>query len=158
MKTNILVLLVVIIYTASLFAQIGTHIPSDRLPDLEEAWWNPTEMVLPWQNAGCLKQLQADGGLEIDKFIDVTQDLEDPIIQGNTLTQKILYIIDPDNSDFNQSNILFYFPPGVYEFDETIVINRDNVVFKGAGMGETIKKNRIKNMEVLRWKQNYYYR
>ncbi len=137
MKTNILVLLVVIIYTASLFAQIGTHIPSDRLPDLEEAWWNPTEMVLPWQNAGCLKQLQADGGLEIDKFIDVTQDLEDPIIQGNTLTQKILYIIDPDNSDFNQSNILFYFPPGVYEFDETIEINRNNVVFKGAGAEET---------------------
>ena len=60
MKKNILVLLVVIIFMASLFAQIGTHIPSGRLPDFEEAWWDSTEMVLPWQNAGCLKQLQED--------------------------------------------------------------------------------------------------
>ena len=63
MKKNILVLLVVIIFTASLFAQIGTHIPSDRLPDFEEAWWDSTEMVLPWQNEGCLKQIEANHSL-----------------------------------------------------------------------------------------------
>jgi hypothetical protein len=66
--------LIVTMMFAFTFAQIGTHIPENRLPQTEPAWWDANESVLPWQNAGCLKQIKADGGIYIDKFIDVTQD------------------------------------------------------------------------------------
>ncbi len=135
MKVNVLVLLVVILLTASLFAQIGTHIPQESLP-------YDNFGVLEWTKAGCLKQLQEDGGLDITKFYNIEE------FDQNNLSAAISdTLYTPANTNHS---LLFYFPPGVYEFDETIVINRDNVVFKGAGMGETIKKNRIKNMEVLR--------
>ncbi|MCK4312506.1 MAG: right-handed parallel beta-helix repeat-containing protein, partial [Candidatus Cloacimonetes bacterium] len=130
MKKHILVLAIVT-YTVSIFAQIGTHITSDRLPDLEEAWWNSTEMVLPWQNAGCLKQLQAEGGFEVTMYIDVIQDLP-----GVNLSQEITDKMDDNPTE----SILFYFQPGEYNFTETIEINRDNVVFKGAGADETTLK------------------
>jgi hypothetical protein len=132
MKKNILVLLVVIIYTASLFAQIGTNIPSTRLPAYEQSWLDSTEMVLPWQNAGCLDSLRTFGGLEMEVFINVTTDLDD--VEGDNLTQKLNRIVrDELEEDYLGKSLLFYFPPGEYEFDETIEINRDNVVFKGEG-------------------------
>jgi hypothetical protein len=63
MKKNVLILIAVITYSVNLFAQIGTHIPSTRLPAYEQSWWDSTEMVLPWQNAGCLKQIEANHSL-----------------------------------------------------------------------------------------------
>ena len=54
MKKN-LIILAILAFTLSIFAQIGTHIPSIKLPNLVQAW-NSTEMVLPWQNAGCLEE------------------------------------------------------------------------------------------------------
>ena len=116
----------------SAFAQIGTHISSTRLPPLETAWWSfpPNEQVLPWQNAGCLNKLKAEGGLEVTLHIDVTQDL--PGIDG--LSQEIMDKINDNTIE----NILFYFPPGLYEFEETIdLTNRSNIIFKGAGAENT---------------------
>ncbi len=145
MKKHILILIAVIIFSVNLFAQstIGTNIPDERLPLVSS---NPR--ITEWQNAGCLKQIEENGGMEIDKFIDVTTDLDDPVIEGSTLTEKIIDLVENDDV-YNGQSLLFYFPPGEYNFTETIEINRDNVVFKGAGAEETTK-NRIKNMEVLR--------
>jgi len=134
MKKNILILIAVIILSVNLFAQstIGTNIPDDRLPLVSS---NPR--VTEWQNAGCLKQIEEQGGLTIDYFLDVTEDLEN--INGNTLAAKINEITNYDNvPQFQNKSLLFYFPHGEYEFDETIVINRDNVVFKGVGADLTI--------------------
>jgi hypothetical protein len=73
MRKIVFTLIVTMIFAIN-YAQIGTHIPENRLPQTEPAWWDANESVLPWQNAGCLKQIKADGGIYIDKFIDVTQD------------------------------------------------------------------------------------
>ena len=70
---------IIIMICAIMNAQIGTHIPEERLPQTEPAWWNENESVLPWQNAGCLESIRANGGLVIDKFIDVQEDLDNPI-------------------------------------------------------------------------------
>ncbi|NQV18782.1 MAG: hypothetical protein HQ534_09595 [Armatimonadetes bacterium] len=113
MKKNILVLLVVIIYTASLFAQIGTHIPQERLP-------YDSLGVLEWTKAGCLKDIISNGGMEIDKFITVPEDLEG--IEGNNIGQKIQNILNSTDTTFVNYSLLFYFPPGEYEFDATIEI------------------------------------
>lgn len=130
---KLILILAIVIYSVSMFALIGTHISSERLPDLEEAWWDSTEMVLPWQNAGCLDSLQADGGFEVTMYVNVTQDL--PGV--NELSYEILDII----SSYTTENILFYFPSGLYEFEETILIEgKNNVVFKGAGSDETTLK------------------
>ena len=89
-------------------------------------------MVLPWQNAGCLDSLRTFGGLEITMFINVTKDL--PCVD---LSQEIMDMMDDNSTE----SLLFYFPPGEYEFDETIVVDRDNVVFKVSGTGHLLKNN-----------------
>lgn len=130
----------------NIFAQIGTHISSTRLPELENSWWEPVEQVLPWQNAGCLKQLQAQGGFEVEAYVDVTQIMNNPDIDGDTFTHKIINLVDdnPTNDPYSNQNLLIYFPPGEYDLDMTLLdiydnpitkieIKRNNVVFKGAG-------------------------
>jgi len=130
MKKTILTLIAIMMLTLS-YAQIGTHIPVERLPFDDED-------VLEWTKAGCLENIRDNGGLIIEKFIDVTNDLEEDYIVGNTLSEKIQFILDLDEDDtnYNQS-LLFYFPPGEYEIDETITVNRDSVVFRGAGADKT---------------------
>ena len=64
MRIKLIFILFTIIPVSS-FAQIGTHIDSSRLPPLQDAWWDSItsiEQVYPWQNAGCLDSLQAEGG------------------------------------------------------------------------------------------------
>jgi len=138
MKKLILVLAIVT-YTISIFAQIGTNIPQERLP-------YDSLGVLEWTKAGCLKDIISNGGMEIDICINVTTDLEDPVY-GDTITEKINNIVANSTTFFSGKSLLFYFPPGEYNFTETIEINRNNVVLKGSGAGETTK-NRIKNMGV----------
>ena len=143
MKKHILIFIAVIIFSVNLFAQstIGTKIPDYRLPLVSS---NPR--ITEWQNAGCLKQIEGNGGMEIDICINVTTDLEDPVY-GDTITEKINNIVANSTTFFSGKSLLFYFPPGEYNFTETIEINRNNVVLKGSGAGETTK-NRIKNMGV----------
>jgi len=136
MKKHILIIITVIIFSVNLFAQstIGTKIPDDRLPLVSS---NPR--ITEWQNAGCLKQIEEYGGIEIDICIDVTTDLDDVV--GSNIAQKINRIVKYElEPAYIDKSLLFYFPPGEYNFTETIEINRDNVVFKGAGAGETTLK------------------
>jgi len=135
MSKHIVILIAVIIFSLNLFAQstIGTNIPDERLPLVSS---NPR--ITEWQNAGCLKQIEENGGMEIDKLFTVPEDLEG--IEGNNIGQKIQNIINSTDTTFVNYSLLFYFPPGEYNFTETIEINRDNVVFKGAGAEETTLK------------------
>ena len=126
MKKMIFTLIAIMIFAIN-YAQIGTHIPENRLPQTEPAWWDANESVLPWQNAGCLESIRANGGLVIDKFIDVQEDLDNPIF-GNTITEKINNIVANNTTHFPGQSLLFYFSPGEYEFDETITINRNEIV------------------------------
>jgi hypothetical protein len=131
MKKTVFMLIVIMMFALD-FAQIGTHIPESRLPFDEQG-------VLEWTKAGCLEDIRNNGGMVIDKFIDVTQDLDDPEIFGDSFTEKIISLVNSSVADDPYSNqaLLIYFPPGEYEFDETIEINRDNVIFRGAGADKT---------------------
>ena len=135
MKKNILILIAVIIFSVNLFAQstIGTKIPDYRLPLVSS---NPR--ITEWQNAGCLKQIEGNGGMEIDICINVTTDLYNVV--GSNIAQKINRIVKYESEpDYIGKSLLFYFPPGEYNFTETIEINRNNVVFKGAGAEDEAK-------------------
>lgn len=67
MKKTILTLITIMICVI-INAQIGTNIPQDRLPFDDDG-------ILEWTKAGCLEEIRDDGGILIDIFIDVSQDL-----------------------------------------------------------------------------------
>ena len=72
MKKNHVTAIIMLFLISSVFAITNTdcYIPNDRLP-----WTDDTNTKLQWEYAGCLDSIRANGGLPIDKFIDVTQDL-----------------------------------------------------------------------------------
>lgn len=72
----------------------------DRLP-----WTGTNPDSLEWENAGCLTEIRDNGGQDVTIFLDVTKDLDDPSY-GNTLTEKLHTIIDPNNSGFNYEKLL----------------------------------------------------
>ncbi len=155
MLRYIFILMIIFVISFNITAQIGTHIDEDYLPqELENAWWDtvqPYTQVLPWQNAGCLKQLQAEGGFEVEAYVDVTQIMNNPDIEGDSFTEKIINLVDEVNSNndpYENLNLMLYFPPGQYDLNMRLTddegdpitgieIKRNNVIFKGAGADVT---------------------
>jgi hypothetical protein len=144
-------MIILLVIASSIFAITDTdcYIPNDRLP-----WTDDTNTKLQWEYAGCLDSIRANGGLVIDKFLDVTTDLED--IEGSDIDDKIQWVIDNDDEPLVGQSLLFYFPPGEYEIDETITINRNNVVFRGAGAEIKLNIYNIKGQKVKTLSNSVY--
>ena len=123
-KIIILYIFICINCASILFSQIGTMLPTDNLPNLENG-------LLPWQKAGYDCELD---NIIIDKIFNVSTDLNS--VSGNTLDEKITNVIEDPN--LLSVNIMFYFPSGEYDMYNTIDINRSNVIFKGTGAENTI--------------------
>lgn len=142
MKRKIVILiLIILVFTGITFSQIGTKIPSGKLPDKEGG-------LLPWQNSGCISKLGEDERIHVNKIINVETDLD--TIPGNGVISKIQYIID--NKSINDT-ILLYFPSGEYNFGDTLKIFQNithpdpqkrkygsNVILKGEGSENTTLK------------------
>ncbi len=109
-KKIVILILIILVFTGITFSQIGTKIPSGKLPDKEGG-------LLPWQNSGCISKLGEDERIHVNKIINVETDLD--TIPGNGVNSKIQYIID--NKSINDT-ILLYFPSGEYNFGDTLKI------------------------------------
>jgi hypothetical protein len=130
MKKHIIIIALMAMFVCA-FAQIGTHIPESRLPFDNSG-------NLEWTKAGCLAKIKNDGGMIIDKFLDVTEDLDG--VYGNNISEKIENIVCDATNYYPHESLLLYFPPGEYFINETITVARDSVVFRGAGADQTTLK------------------
>lgn len=125
-----LLLIILAIINLSSISSSDCEIEDIRLP-----WTNTLKNELVWENSGCLTEICNKGGQEIDVFIDVTKDLDNPIL-GNTLCDKLNNILGSSTAYYPNLRLLFYFPAGYYEID-SLEIRRPNVILKGESAENT---------------------
>ncbi len=116
---QIIVLFSCIIVT-NLFSQIGTHIPSGRLPN---------GSVQVWKNAGCSA---LEGTFIVTQFLDVKLmgAVGDSITDDTPIIQQVIELAEQEAASGGFTMI--YFPPGFYRITEELELP-PSTVLKGGG-------------------------